>query len=155
MTRESLLLSIGSVPFDTTVTFALASGGSSQATYGYDNANRLTSVTDWNSNATSYAYDDAERMTTATLPSGTGVVSTSEKSWDDMGEELIEHETEHANQWAIAGLSTWPAPMVGQALMLGSYGLAQKFFGMCGNPFEKDAGIGPGTGVREYSCPNN
>jgi YD repeat-containing protein len=45
-------------------------------TYGYDNANRLTSVTDWNSNSTTYAYDDAGRMTTATLPSGTGIVST-------------------------------------------------------------------------------
>jgi YD repeat-containing protein len=25
-----------------------------------DNANRLTSVTDWNSHATAYAYDDAD-----------------------------------------------------------------------------------------------
>ena len=40
------------------------------------NANRLTSVTDWNSNSTAYSYDDAGRMTTATLPSGTGIVST-------------------------------------------------------------------------------
>ena len=39
-------------------------------------ANRLISVTDWNSNSTAYAYDDAGRMTTATLPSGTGIVST-------------------------------------------------------------------------------
>lgn len=53
-----------------------ADGGSNQATYGYDNANRLTSVTDWNSNSTTYAYDDAGRMTTATLPSGTDIVST-------------------------------------------------------------------------------
>ncbi len=45
-------------------------------TYGYDAANQLTSVTDWNSNATTYAYDDAGRMTTATLPSGTGIVSS-------------------------------------------------------------------------------
>ena len=45
-------------------------------TYGYDSVNRLTSVTDWNSNATAYAYDDANRMTTTTLPSGTGIVST-------------------------------------------------------------------------------
>ena len=50
-------------------------GGTNQATYAYDNANRLSSVTDWNSKATSYAYDDANRMTTTTLPSGTGVVS--------------------------------------------------------------------------------
>jgi YD repeat-containing protein len=27
-------------------------GGSRQVTYAYDNANRLTSVTDWNSNST-------------------------------------------------------------------------------------------------------
>jgi YD repeat-containing protein len=33
-------------------------------------ANRLSTVTDWNSNATSWAYDDANRMTTATLPNG-------------------------------------------------------------------------------------
>jgi RHS repeat-associated protein len=51
-------------------------GGSNQATYAYDNANRLSSVTDWNSHATAYAYDDAGRMTTATLPSGTGIVSS-------------------------------------------------------------------------------
>jgi RHS repeat-associated protein len=50
-------------------------GGTDQVTYGYDNANRLTSVTDWNSNAIAYAYDDAGRMTTKTLPAGTGIVS--------------------------------------------------------------------------------
>jgi YD repeat-containing protein len=50
-------------------------GGSNQVTYGYDNANRLTSVTDRNSNSTTYSYDDAGRMTTSTLPSGTGIVS--------------------------------------------------------------------------------
>ena len=44
--------------------------------YAYAAANRLSSVTDWNSNATSYSYDDAHRMTTTTLPSGTGVVSS-------------------------------------------------------------------------------
>jgi len=48
-------------------------GGSNQVTYGYDNANRLTSVTDWNSNSTTYSYDDAGRMTTATIPSSTGI----------------------------------------------------------------------------------
>ena len=37
-------------------------------------ANRLSTVTNWNSNATSHAYDDANRMTTATLPND--VVST-------------------------------------------------------------------------------
>ncbi|MBK9342118.1 MAG: hypothetical protein IPN07_03515 [Dehalococcoidia bacterium] len=51
-------------------------GGSNQVTYGYDNANRLTSVTDWNSNSTTYSYDDAGRMTTTTLPSGTDIISS-------------------------------------------------------------------------------
>ena len=51
-------------------------GGTNQATYAHDNANRLASVTDWNSQATSYAYDDANRMITTTLPSGTGIVSS-------------------------------------------------------------------------------
>jgi YD repeat-containing protein len=51
-------------------------GGSNQVTYAYDNANRLTSVTDWNSNSTTYSYDDAGRMTSTTLPAGTGIVST-------------------------------------------------------------------------------
>jgi YD repeat-containing protein len=51
-------------------------GGTNQATYAYDNANRLSSVTDWNSRAVAYAYDDAGRMTTATLPASTGIVST-------------------------------------------------------------------------------
>ena len=50
-------------------------GGSDDVTYGYDDANRLTSVTDSASNVISYAYDDAGRMSTKTLPSGTGVVS--------------------------------------------------------------------------------
>ncbi len=49
-----------------------------RATY---HANRLTSVTDWNMTTIDYAYDDAGRMTTATLPSGTGIVST--YSYDD------------------------------------------------------------------------
>lgn len=31
-------------------------------TYAYDAANRLSSVTDWDSNVISYAYDDADRM---------------------------------------------------------------------------------------------
>jgi YD repeat-containing protein len=44
--------------------------------YGYDDANRLTSVTDWNSNVTQYGYDDANRMTSTTLPSGTGIVTS-------------------------------------------------------------------------------
>ena len=47
--------------------------GVDQATCAYHNANRLSSVTDWNSQATRYAYDDANRMTTTTLPSGAGV----------------------------------------------------------------------------------
>ncbi|MBK7724699.1 MAG: RHS repeat protein [Dehalococcoidia bacterium] len=51
-------------------------GGSNQVTYGYDNANRLTSVTDWNSNSTTYSYDDAGRMTSTTLPSGTVAIDT-------------------------------------------------------------------------------
>ncbi|MBK9544379.1 MAG: RHS repeat protein [Dehalococcoidia bacterium] len=51
-------------------------GGSNQVTHGYDNANRLTSVTDWNSNSTTYSYDDAGRMTSTTLPSGTVAIDT-------------------------------------------------------------------------------
>ncbi|MBE7519744.1 MAG: RHS repeat protein [Thermoflexaceae bacterium] len=52
-------------------------------TYGYDAANRLTSVTDWNLATVSYAYDDAGRMTAKTLPAGTGVVSS--YAYDDAG----------------------------------------------------------------------
>jgi RHS repeat-associated protein len=44
--------------------------------YAYDNANELTSVTDWNSSAITYAYDDAGRLTSKTLPASTGVVSS-------------------------------------------------------------------------------
>ncbi|MBK6317596.1 MAG: RHS repeat protein [Dehalococcoidia bacterium] len=54
----------------------MSPGGSNQVTYGYDNANRLTSVTDWNSNSTTYSHDDAGRMTTTTLPSGTDIISS-------------------------------------------------------------------------------
>jgi len=39
-------------------------------------ANRLSSVTDWNSRAVAYTYDDANRMTLATLPASTGIVSS-------------------------------------------------------------------------------
>lgn len=38
-------------------------GGTNQAPYAYDNANQLTSVTDWALAAVSYAYDDAAKMT--------------------------------------------------------------------------------------------
>ncbi|MCA9854768.1 MAG: RHS repeat protein, partial [Dehalococcoidia bacterium] len=51
-------------------------GGSDQVTYGYDDANRLVSVTDWNADETTYAYDNANRMTTVTFPSAVDVVST-------------------------------------------------------------------------------
>jgi RHS repeat-associated protein len=51
-------------------------GGSDQVTYDYDDANNLTSVTDWNSNETTYAYNNAGMLTTVTLPSGTGIVGT-------------------------------------------------------------------------------
>ena len=46
--------------------------------------NRLTSVTDWNSNVTTYAYDDADRMTTIALPSGTGI-ATRRRCRDPLG----------------------------------------------------------------------
>ncbi|MCA9831276.1 MAG: RHS repeat protein, partial [Dehalococcoidia bacterium] len=48
----------------------------SEAPYAYDAANRLSSVTDWDSNVIAYSYDDANRMTATTLPSGTGIVSS-------------------------------------------------------------------------------
>jgi YD repeat-containing protein len=48
-------------------------GGSNQVIYRYDEANNLTSATDWNGNQTTYAYNNAGMLTTATLPSGTGI----------------------------------------------------------------------------------
>jgi RHS repeat-associated protein len=80
------------------------------------------------------------------------VILTREYSWRDLGADTIAHEIAHADQWAVAGLSTWPAPWVGQAAMAGSYAAAQALFGTCGNPFEQEAGVGPGTGVRERTC---
>lgn len=80
------------------------------------------------------------------------VILSREKSWNEMGAELIAHEIKHADQWAVAGLATWPNPLLGQSKMLESYLAAQALFGTCGNPFEKAAGIGPGTGVREVTC---
>ena len=77
------------------------------------------------------------------------VILTREYSWDDMGDDLINHEIEHANQWALAGLSTLPSPLLGQGRMAVAYGAAQALFGTCGNPFEIDAGIGPSAGVRK------
>jgi YD repeat-containing protein len=50
-------------------------GGSNQVTYAYDSANRLSTVTDWNSKQTSvrlrrerYTYDDANRMMVTATP---------------------------------------------------------------------------------------
>ena len=48
---------------------------------GGTDANRLTSVTEWNSNVTQYGYDDANRMTSTTLRTGTGIVTS--YSYDD------------------------------------------------------------------------
>ncbi|MBN9494749.1 RHS repeat protein [bacterium] len=42
-------------------------------TYRYDDANRLTSVTDLNASVTGYAYDDAGRMTTELATAGLGL----------------------------------------------------------------------------------
>lgn len=57
--------------------------------YEYDDANRLTSVTDWDLNETVYAYDDADRMTSATLPNG--VVTT--YGYDDADRLLsVDHD---------------------------------------------------------------
>lgn len=58
-----------SYPYDaggneSTITYP---GGSNAVTYSYDDANEMTSVTDWNASVTGYAYDDAGRMTTETL----------------------------------------------------------------------------------------
>jgi YD repeat-containing protein len=39
-------------------------------------ANRLSTVTDWNSNQTTYAYDDADSITTTTLPNRVVSMST-------------------------------------------------------------------------------
>ncbi|MHB8575189.1 MAG: RHS repeat-associated core domain-containing protein [Dehalococcoidia bacterium] len=59
-------------------------GGTNQVTYGYDNADRLTSVTDWTSKQTSYAYDAANRLTTTTLPATNGTNNvTSSYSYDN------------------------------------------------------------------------
>jgi hypothetical protein len=64
----------------------------------------------------------------------------------------LAHEIRHADQWAIYGLKTFPNVAAGQAEFLATYLAAQALFGTCGNPFEKDAGVGPGTGVREVTC---
>ncbi|MBI5947479.1 MAG: RHS repeat-associated core domain-containing protein [Chloroflexi bacterium] len=81
------------------------------------------------------------------------VILTNEYSWADLGDDTIRHEVNHADQWAVFGLATWPNPLLGQSAMAGSYAAFQEFKGTCANPFEKDAGIGPGTGVREDTCP--
>lgn len=57
------------------------------------------SVTAWDSNAISYAYDDAGRMTTATLPTGTGIVST--YAYDVYGKATVPGA--HANEFQFAG----------------------------------------------------
>jgi YD repeat-containing protein len=72
-------------------------GGSNQVTYGYDEANNLTSVTDWNSLQTTYAYDNAGMLTTATLPSRTGITGT-------YGYDNADRLT--SVSWAKAGVGT-------------------------------------------------
>lgn len=48
--------------------------GQAPVTYGYDNANRLTSITQ-GASVVAFTYDDADRRSTLTLPNG--VVTTS------------------------------------------------------------------------------
>ena len=45
-------------------------------TYAYDEANNLTSVTDWNSQQTTYAYNNAGYLSTVTPPSSTGIAGS-------------------------------------------------------------------------------
>ncbi len=56
----------------TTITYP----GALNATRGYDNAGRWTSVRDWNSNTTSFGYDADSNLTTETFPSASTVVDT-------------------------------------------------------------------------------
>jgi RHS repeat-associated protein len=50
--------------------------GSLNATRGYDNAGRWTSVQDWNTNTTTFGYDADSNLTTETFPAASGVVDT-------------------------------------------------------------------------------
>jgi RHS repeat-associated protein len=51
----------------TTITYPAGTG---TATYNYDNADRLTSVVDWNNKTTTYTYDTANRLATTATPDG-------------------------------------------------------------------------------------
>jgi len=76
-------------------------GGSNQVTYGYDAANDLTIVTDWNSNQTSYAYDNSGRLASGTLPNG--VVTT--YSYDVFG-GIRSSTGSQANSFTFTGEQT-------------------------------------------------
>jgi len=60
----------------------------------------------------------------------------------------LRHEMKHADQWAFAGLSTWPNPLIGQGVMAGIYAALNDRLGSCRNPFEILAGRGDGG----YQC---
>jgi len=48
----------------------MAIGGSTYASYGYDVANRLNTITDSGSLAVTYVYDNSNKLTSRTLPNG-------------------------------------------------------------------------------------
>ena len=62
----------------------------------------------------------------------------------------ISHESRHADAWAAFGAATLPTPLMGQALMFGTYMANQGVTGAnsCRNLFEIFAGLGDGR----YNC---
>jgi hypothetical protein len=65
-----------------------------------------------------------------------------------LGRDSIGHEMKHADEWAMAGLSTGGTPLVGQAAMAGAFLANQQVTGSCGNVFEILAGLSDGG----YQC---
>lgn len=62
-------------------------------TYGYDAANRLTSVTDWASRQTQYGYDANNRLTGITRPDGSHQTNT----YDAKGQLTVAEDRDSQN----------------------------------------------------------
>jgi RHS repeat-associated protein len=80
--------------------------------YAYDDANRLTTVTDWDNRVTTYTYDAAGRQTAITYPNGATAIYTY-----DIADRLLSLTHSHPTHGTI-GAFTYTLDAVGNRLTM-------------------------------------
>ena len=87
--------------------------GQTAVTYGYDNSNRLTSITQ-GTNAVTIAYDPGNRRTELTMPNNTRLVY----GWDDAS-QLTSLTYRQASPDALLGNVTYTYDLAGRRIAMG------------------------------------